>query len=375
MDFKETGFRALYKNFTVFMINDDLRFYAQTLPDAYQADSVLTYGYIDEQRCLRLEILSLAKRSGNRFHFFDPDNSNRMSVGIETLKDQPFFYFKDDDGSLHKRYAKKIEALEKYAVSENLETTRYMTFLDEFRDEVHIDDVKVQLTRKGLKPETVPVRLTDIGAHSLVGYLLEEPKQNFGFHKGESIAFFVQKRENGTVILMTDMTPSMELTEADLADGKLLKKAVHTLYVENNQDHFIDVMEFLRDSYVWVPCTAVLSEADMQVMEKALKEADGDLSKLQGMEFSTKDEVRMEPDILLNQNKYYLPVFSAPEEMGEYGEHFSKVQKHILEVIPLARNNEKQIAGIVLNPFGEAFILEERFFELIEQMKTRLKMN
>ena len=46
-----------------------------------------------------------------------------------------------------------------------------------------------------------------------------------------------------------------------------------------------------------------------------------------GKTFSTKEAVRMIPDILQNGEQFFFPIFSSVEEMGEYGEHFSKVQK------------------------------------------------
>ena len=66
-----------------------------------------------------------------------------------------------------------------------------------------------------------------------------------------------------------------------------------------------------------------------------------------GKTFSTKEAVRMIPDILQNGEQFFFPIFSSVEEMGEYGEHFSKVQKHILEVIPMARNCAERIFRIV----------------------------
>lgn len=91
-----------------------------------------------------------------------------------------------------------------------------------------------------------------------------------------------------------------------------------------------------------------------------------------GKTFSTKEAVRMIPDILQTANNSF-PYLSSVEEMGEYGEHFSKVQKHILEVIPMARNSEKNVAGIVLNAFSESFILDAELFDMIENMKSRLE--
>lgn len=92
-----------------------------------------------------------------------------------------------------------------------------------------------------------------------------------------------------------------------------------------------------------------------------------------GKTFSTKEAVRMIPDILQNGEQFFFPIFSSVEEMGEYGEHFSKVQKHILEVIPMARNNEKNVSGIVLNAFTETFVLDAEIFDMVENMKTRLE--
>ena len=59
--------------------------------------------------------------------------------------------------------------------------------------------------------------------------------------------------------------------------------------------------------------------------------------------------------------------------MGEYGEHFSKVQHHIFDVIPLARNNEKNVAGIVLNAFSEPFEIARDLFEIVEGMRSRVQ--
>ena len=81
----------------------------------------------------------------------------------------------------------------------------------------------------------------------------------------------------------------------------------------------------------------------------------------------------MIPDILQNGEAYFFPVFSTVEAMGEYGENFSKLQKHMLEVIPLARNNEKKPVGIVLNAFTEPFVLDAKIWDIVENMKSRLE--
>lgn len=184
---------------------------------------------------------------------------------------------------------------------------------------------------------------------------------------------FVHKTEEDEIFCYSDMNPSAKITEEDLEDGSMLKDAVKRFNDERNEDNFIDILEILRDSYVWVPCTAVLSEEDDARFRKMLEENGNNADGLIGEEFTTNDEVRLVPDILQNGDEFFFPVFSSEEEMGEYGDRFSKVQKHILEVIPLARNNEKKIAGIVLNAFSDSFVLETKIFDLVEGMKSRIE--
>lgn len=104
-----------------------------------------------------------------------------------------------------------------------------------------------------------------------------------------------------------------------------------------------------------------------------MEERGNNVEGLVGEEFTANDEVRLIPDILQNGDEFFFPVFSSEEEMGEYGDRFSKVQKHILEVIPLARNNEKKVAGIVLNAFSDSFVLETKIFDIVEGMKSRIE--
>ena len=81
----------------------------------------------------------------------------------------------------------------------------------------------------------------------------------------------------------------------------------------------------------------------------------------------------MIPDILQNGEQFFFPIFTTTEAMGEYGDNFSKVQRHMLEVIPLARNNEKDLSGIVLNAFTEPFVLDKEIWDIVENMKSRIE--
>lgn len=56
--------------------------------------------------------------------------------------------------------------------------------------------------------------------------------------------------------------------------------------------------------------------------------------------------------------------------MGEYGERFSKLEKHFFEAISLARNNEKHVTGIVINAFSGPFVVPCGLFDLIEGLPS-----
>ena len=81
----------------------------------------------------------------------------------------------------------------------------------------------------------------------------------------------------------------------------------------------------------------------------------------------------MVPDILQNGDNFFFPVFTSDEEMGEYGEHFSKIQQHFLEAINFARNNEKNVCGIVLNAFSEPFVIPIELFDIIAEMDSSIE--
>ena len=62
--------------------------------------------------------------------------------------------------------------------------------------------------------------------------------------------------------------------------------------------------------------------------------------------------------------------FTSDTEMGEYGEQFSKLEKHFMEAMILARNNEKNVKGIVINAFSGPFVVSNEMFDIIEGMPS-----
>ena len=71
---------------------------------------------------------------------------------------------------------------------------------------------------------------------------------------------------------------------------------------------------------------------------------------------------------------FFFPVFTSAEEMGDYGQGFSKIEKHFLEAANLARNNEKKVKGIVINAFSEPFVIPVDLFDMIAEMTSSYEM-
>ena len=208
-------------------------------------------------------------------------------------------------------------------------------------------------------------------------HFLAMPQLEWATRIVEEIAFFVKETEDKKIICYSDMNPSMKITAEDLEDGSMLEAAVTAFNQERTEAHLLDILKALRDSLVWVPCTAVFDEEDQkrweEIAEKLDNDPDADPEKLIGMEFKTHGETKLIPDIVQNgENHFFFPVFTTEEAMGEYGNHFSKVRKHMLEVIPLARSNEKDLSGIVLNAFTEPFVLDRQIWDIVEKMKSSI---
>ena len=164
--------------------------------------------------------------------------------------------------------------------------------------------------------------------------------------------------------------PHDPITPELLEGGTYLKRAIEICNRNRTQLNLIKLARILRDSWVWIPCNAILSDADNETIEKAINDAnDGEgLDSLIGQTFTAHDAIRMVPDILQNGDDFYFPVFSSEEEMGEYGENFSKVARHFLDAAVLARNNERNVKGIVINAFTEPFVVPREMFDFIANM-------
>ncbi len=374
MKYSSVGFRPFYYQFVLFPI-EALRDVVSNFAHAEDADSVLAFGYIDHETGFRFEILGTADdRNGELQIYNDRPRDERIFIKAETVSDIDGIILENEEDIIYKTDTRLVASIiTEYEYSEDVKNSRRMAFLDGSRDLFNVDDVQVHLSRRGYQAEACWVRIEGLEKHFIIGKLLNEPYQDFGYHLGDTISFCTHETEDSHVICVSDMNPSVNITKEDLEDGQMLRDAIKAFNRERNEEHLFNVLELLRDSDVWIPCTAILSEKDQAAMEEMIKEAGDDLSSVEGKTMISQDQIRMVPDILRNGESFFFPVFSGAEEMGEYGNGFSKIETGFLNAIDLARNNEKKVKGIVIDAFSESFVVDAELLDLVEKMKTRIK--
>ena len=377
MKYSDVGFRAVYHNFCIFPLTDTTRGAIEGFPGWKAAEAVLTYGYYDRHAGITLEVLACAKKGEKGWRFADSEDEIRSFIRIDAVKDDDFSVLRDPDEALYQRYAKKLDMLKSYDESEAIEKSRRMDFLDDARHPQYIDDVLVYLEKDGLKPEGCWARIIDVTERRLWAKLLNEPDQDFGIHQDEDFTFFVSKDEKtGEVTCHASFSPIKKMKPEDFEDGSLLKDVIHRFHEDHNDDALFEILQILRDSDVWIPCNAIVGEEDQKTVEQMIAEAGDDLDSMVGKEFTSRENIRLVPDILQQDDQYFFPAFSTEEDMGEYGEHFSLIQESFLKVIELARDRREQgneLTGIVINAFTEMFILPKELYEGVERMPSRIE--
>jgi len=360
MKYSETGFRAICNQFVAFEMSDKMREFAGTLYDedgneiymgTEEANCILMYGYIDHEEGVSLEVLAMGMHY-NHYFFFEENPAVRNTLRIEYAENEEFSIVEYSEiPRLDEKLSELLGRLAAYNVNDNVMETRRFGFLDKLRHKWFVDDVQVELICKGLNDERCWVRIEDLNnvGHFFIGTLLNEPYQDFGYHKGDMVAFFAHDDGEGNIECFANATPDKILTEEDLADGRLLEKAIAEFKATDDHHTFTEVMQLLRDSYVWLPCTGTSEDQDSEQIEKRV------------------------PEILMDGRDRFFPVFSSIDAMGEFGNNYSHVQKHMLEVIPMVLNNEKDFKGIVVNMFSEPLFLDKEAFDVLQQLKSRIK--
>jgi len=102
---EEVGFRGIYQHFWAIPLKEAWRSVVKDFPGAKQANYLLTYGYVDHEAGLTLEVLACAVGEKTRARFFDGNSSIRFFIRIGAVKDIDIAYCNDDNGELYEQYA------------------------------------------------------------------------------------------------------------------------------------------------------------------------------------------------------------------------------------------------------------------------------
>ena len=188
MNFRKEGFRALYREFAVFEMNDVFQKALKKHSKVKEANSVLVYGYIDHEDGFKVQVITCGKKEGNSIDFFDAQDDD-VTVSIENLMDEDFFVISDDDLKVHEKWVEKVNRLNTED-NKMLDQLRKDTEIDYLRDEIHPDDLYVVLGKEGQEAEDVVVRLQGGKETDCKGILLTEPEGDFGCHKGDTVSVF-----------------------------------------------------------------------------------------------------------------------------------------------------------------------------------------
>ena len=154
----------------------------------------------------------------------------------------------------------------------------------------------------------------------------------------------------------------MGVKRETLEGGNVLRALVAQFNNDRTEQNLFALLCCLRDSFIWIPCNAVISNEDAEQFPNAQK---GDV--IQSM-----NDIKMEPDILQNGDELFFPIFSNCEQMGEdYGGRFSKVEKHTFEAMNMAMAREN-VVGLVLDAFTQPFVIKKDLFEIIGKLPTNI---
>ena len=357
MLYKEIGFRAVYHQICAFKFNDQLRELTKDCPEAGDSTHAVVYGYIDTKKGLMLEVLGTGKMGRKYFYFKAPWTGRRITVPMSELAELDFASYPDLDPQMYKRYLPRIEALKKYDVSENVEKSRMFPFLDGCRDPFHPDKITVRFMKDGLKAEDIPLMLTDLGDHCLIGTLLKKPRQNFGPAKGDTIEFHTMDLDDGTTICTANYNTE-KIKKEDLENGTALKMVLDIFNKDRTKDNLGTVITILRSSSVYLACHAV--EQD--------KAAEPDTDNEDG-EF-------LEPQVLENSGHLFLSVYTSEKEYDKNTKdnYPVSIQSKFIHAVDMAKSID-HLTGIVVNPFSDNFIVDKDLFEPISKIPPMYEEN
>lgn len=204
MKVNEKNFREVYKK--ICLLTDKKLVEKINLRDVFDyppdeiLDGFVTYVCINLDGELIFEILAGAKVEGDKIKIFPASYKKNISFRradvedceIKILPENYFDAFKD-----------KIQILnDTHKVDATKEKIRAAESLDELRHPNFPDDVAVLFFGENFRPEYAWVRCESVDEKFVIGTLLNETQQNFGYKVGEKIKFGVTEFEGENICVL-----------------------------------------------------------------------------------------------------------------------------------------------------------------------------
>lgn len=148
-----------------------------------------------------------------------------------------------------------------------------------------------------------------------------------------------------------------------LESGRVLL-ALKSMFNENRcTETLFPFLECLRDSVVYVPMNAILSEED-QKRTQNLKAGD---------RWSNNDEIRFTPDTLRSPDgKLWFPIFTQVEQIPEdYRKRFSIISLPALRCLSMA-HAIRDVEGFVVDAFTDATVLTFALADILKAIPSKI---
>ena len=195
-----SGFRPFYHKFVYI---DNFNAYRDLVRDCdfKEEMGVIAYGYIDEAAGLSFQIACFACIKDDELKLFEKPNDSVLIIRIGSLNDCKYLNL---NSSLvdFERFNDMVKQINEWYDTDNSakEEIRSFEFLDQFRHPSFPDDIAVLLLRGDNNPEKVWVTANHISDQKIMGELLNEPNQDFGVHKGDTIRIIPYQDPNGKML-------------------------------------------------------------------------------------------------------------------------------------------------------------------------------
>jgi hypothetical protein len=323
---------------------------------------------VDHEDGLFLEVLAAAQMKDEGLAVFPPHTGKRATVGAAYIENQELYVFDGEDADAHPEYAEKIAQARFLPVTEGTRKSREMDMLDPHRDMIFVDDVRVYMIKEDVEPEVCWVRIEDLDMenHRLIGKVLAHTDRDFGVEAGDLIAFYIQRIDNEKLVCCADFDRMDTVVKRRAEEADPLRKALYEFGRVKSYETVNQVVEELRKRDVWLPCTAILTQEEQNRIEALLDASGNDMEKLNQYIMGNTEGIELVPDILKHEDgSLFMPVFASPEDMGSYGDSYSKVEKPLTEVLDMVEHHQEDLAGIVVNPFSESMVLAKDLFDAI----------